>query len=74
MPWAATATSSIASWRRRSPIGDGANDVPMLRQAGFGIAYHGKPAAAQAAKARIRHGDLTVVLFALGIPANAFKH
>ncbi len=59
---------------RTIAIGDGANDIPMLRQAGFGIAYHGKPAAAQAAKARIRHGDLTVVLFALGIPANAFKH
>jgi len=58
---------------RTIAIGDGANDIPMLRQAGLGIAFHGKPAAARAAKARVRHGDLTTVLFALGIPVSAFR-
>ena len=30
-------------------VGDGANDIPMLTEAGFGIAYHAKPKARQAA-------------------------
>ncbi|MEY4269103.1 MAG: hypothetical protein RLZZ58_319 [Pseudomonadota bacterium] len=49
-------------------LGDGANDVPMLKAAGLGIAFHAKPAAAKAADAHIAHGDLTAVLHALGIP------
>jgi phosphoserine phosphatase len=53
-------------------IGDGANDVPMLKAAGFGIAYHGKPAVVQAADAAVRFGDLTVVLQGLGVPRNAW--
>jgi len=49
-------------------IGDGANDVPMLQAAGFGIAYHAKPAAVAAADAAVRYGDLTAVLHALSVP------
>jgi phosphoserine phosphatase len=48
-------------------IGDGANDLPMVTAAGLGIAYHAKPALSAAADVRIRRGDLTVVLAALGI-------
>ena len=47
-------------------IGDGANDIPMIEGAGLGVAYHGKPAVAQAAAARIDHGDLTALLYAQG--------
>ncbi|HEX2762944.1 MAG TPA: phosphoserine phosphatase SerB [Allosphingosinicella sp.] len=47
-------------------IGDGANDIPMLKEAGLGVAYHAKPAAAAAADARIDHNDLTALLFAQG--------
>jgi phosphoserine phosphatase len=47
-------------------VGDGANDVPMLEAAGLGIAYRAKPAAEAAADARIRHNDLTALLFAQG--------
>jgi phosphoserine phosphatase len=47
-------------------IGDGANDVPMLRAAGLGVAYHAKPAAAEAADAVILHCDLTALLYAQG--------
>ena len=47
-------------------VGDGANDVPMLKTAGLGIAYHAKPTAAAAADARIEHNDLTALLYAQG--------
>ena len=47
-------------------IGDGANDIPMIDAAGLGVAYHGKPAVAQAAAARIDHGDLTALLYTQG--------
>lgn len=49
-------------------VGDGANDIPMLAEAGLGIAYHAKPRAAAAADAAIRVGDLTTLLSAQGIP------
>lgn len=47
-------------------VGDGANDVPMLKEAGLGVAYHAKPAAAAAADASIHHNDLTALLYAQG--------
>jgi phosphoserine phosphatase len=47
-------------------VGDGANDIPMLKAAGLGIAYHAKPAAAAAADARIESNDLGAILFAQG--------
>lgn len=48
--------------------GDGANDIPMLRAATWGIAYHAKPKARAAADGWIDRGDLTAVLELLGIP------
>jgi phosphoserine phosphatase len=47
-------------------VGDGANDLGMIQQAGLGVAYHAKPAVAAAAAARIDHGDLTALLYAQG--------
>jgi phosphoserine phosphatase len=47
--------------------GDGANDIPMLQAATYGIAYHAKPKARDAADGTIDHGDLTSVLRLLGI-------
>jgi len=47
-------------------IGDGANDLDMLLEAGLGVAYHAKPKVAQAAHARIDHADLTALLYAQG--------
>ena len=47
-------------------VGDGANDIPMLKEAGLGIAWRAKPAAAAAADARIEANDLTAILFAQG--------
>jgi len=47
-------------------VGDGANDIAMIRAAGLGIAYRAKPAVAEAADARIENNDLTALLFAQG--------
>ena len=47
-------------------VGDGANDLAMIERAGLGVAYHAKPALAEAAHARIDHGDLTALLYAQG--------
>jgi phosphoserine phosphatase len=43
-------------------IGDGANDIPMLGRAGFGIAFRGKPKLREVAKACIDEKDLRRVL------------
>ena len=47
--------------------GDGANDIPMLQAASYGLAYHAKPKARAAAHGWIERGDLTNVLRLLGI-------
>jgi phosphoserine phosphatase len=48
--------------------GDGANDVPMLQAATYGLAYRAKAKARAAADGWIDRGDLTNVLRLLGIP------
>ena len=52
--------------------GDGANDIAMIQAAGLGVAYHAKPKVAQAAAARIDHGDLTALLYAQGYRRDEF--
>jgi phosphoserine phosphatase len=47
-------------------VGDGANDLPMLATAGFGVAFRAKPSVAAVARWRIDHGDLTGLLYAQG--------
>ncbi|WP_312212591.1 phosphoserine phosphatase [Pseudescherichia sp.] len=39
-------------------IGDGANDLPMIKSAGLGIAYHAKPKVNEKTEVTIRHADL----------------
>ncbi len=48
-------------------VGDGANDLDMVRAAGLGVAYHAKPALAEAADARLEHSDLSALLALQGI-------
>ncbi|WP_448661100.1 phosphoserine phosphatase SerB [Sphingomonas sp. CJ20] len=48
-------------------VGDGANDLAMIRKAGLGVAYRAKPIVAAAAGVRIDHADLTALLYAQGI-------
>lgn len=47
-------------------VGDGANDLAMLREAGLGVAFHAKPVVAAEARAQVRHGNLRALLFAQG--------
>jgi len=47
-------------------IGDGANDLPMLINAGTGIAFHAKPSVAAQAEIVINHADLSALLFVQG--------
>jgi phosphoserine phosphatase len=53
-------------------LGDGANDLDMIRAAGLGIAYHAKPIVAEQAAAAISHTDLTAALFFQGYAASEF--
>jgi phosphoserine phosphatase len=51
-------------------VGDGANDIAMLEQAGLGIAFNGKAALRAAADAAVNLPHLDSVLFVLGISAD----
>jgi phosphoserine phosphatase len=53
-------------------VGDGANDLDMIRIAGTGVALHAKPAVAAQAGARIDHGDLTALLYLQGYRQSDF--
>ncbi len=53
-------------------MGDGANDVDMVRAAGLGVAYRGKPVLRRAARFRIDHGDLTALLYLQGYRRDEF--
>ncbi|MFT8471918.1 phosphoserine phosphatase SerB [Acetobacter persici] len=54
-------------------IGDGANDLPMLKKAGLGLAFHAKPVVRKAIAAQINQTSLRTALFAQGYPASAFS-
>ncbi len=54
-------------------VGDGANDLPMLKQAGLGIAYRAKPIVASEMVNRVDYADLRALLFAQGYPREAFS-
>ena len=48
-------------------IGDGANDLEMIKTAGLGIAFNAKPKVAAAADTTISNQDLSTVLLLMGI-------
>ncbi len=55
-------------------VGDGANDLGMIRAAGHGVAFRAKPVVAEEADSRIRHGDLTALLALQGIGLDQHVH
>jgi len=54
-------------------VGDGANDLGMLKRAGAGVALHAKPSVAAECDIRINHGDLTALLYVQGYSRDEFK-
>ncbi|MEK7702656.1 MAG: phosphoserine phosphatase SerB [Nitrospirota bacterium] len=48
-------------------VGDGANDLPMITNAGLGIAFNAKPSVRKAAPCNITQKSLASILFVLGI-------
>ena len=53
-------------------VGDGANDLGMLKRAGAGVALHAKPAVAAECDLRVNHGDLTALLYLQGYARSDF--
>jgi phosphoserine phosphatase len=53
-------------------VGDGANDLPMLRAAGLGVAFRPTPVVAEVAPIAIRSGDLTALLYLQGVAKSGF--
>ena len=47
-------------------VGDGANDIPVLREAGFGVAFRAKKTVNDSANYHIKYGDLTSLLYLQG--------
>ncbi len=54
-------------------VGDGANDLAMLRAAGLGVAFRAKPVVAAEVANRVDYADLRALLFAQGYPAGVFR-
>lgn len=55
-------------------VGDGANDLPMLLEAGMGVALHAKPAVAKAAPFSLEHADLSGLLYLQGYNEEEFVY
>lgn len=55
-------------------VGDGANDLGMLKLAGAGVALHAKPSVAAECDIRINHGDLSALLFVQGYARSDFAN
>ena len=73
----AEALAEIAGRLKLTPadaiaVGDGANDLDMLRLAGSGVALHAKPVVAAEARMRIDYADLTALLYIQGYRRDQF--
>jgi phosphoserine phosphatase len=53
-------------------VGDGANDIKMIKAAGLGVAFHGSQSLRDAANACIDHNDLTALLYIQGFSKSEF--
>jgi phosphoserine phosphatase len=53
-------------------VGDGANDIAMIKAAGLGVAFRARPLVAREATVSIVHGDLTALLYLQGYCAHEF--
>ena len=53
-------------------VGDGANDIKMIKEAGLGVAIHGSESLKENANAWVDHGDLTALLYIQGYHKSEF--
>jgi phosphoserine phosphatase len=53
-------------------VGDGANDIDMLKAAGLGVAFRARPTVAAQAAVAIVHGDLSALLYLQGYTRQEF--
>lgn len=53
-------------------VGDGANDLGMLKRAGTGVALHAKPSVAAQCDVRVNFGDLSALLYIQGYARDEF--
>ena len=65
-------TSDLGGTDQAIAIGDGANDLAMIKASGLGIAFYAKPAVAAAAHCAINHSDLTTALYFQGFKRSEF--
>jgi phosphoserine phosphatase len=70
----AIAHSEDISLEQVVAVGDGANDIPMLRLAGMGIAYRAKPFVRQSAPQSISSLGLDGLLYLIGVRDRDFHH
>ena len=52
---------------RTVAIGDGANDIPMMNEAGVGIAFCAKPAVREQVAVQLNVPDLSLAIAPLGL-------
>lgn len=60
------------SFEQTLAVGDGANDLAMLRRAGLGVGYHPKPILREQLANCVMYGDLTTLLYAQGYSRDEF--
>ena len=53
-------------------VGDGANDIEMLTQAGLGVAFEGKPALREHASVQLSYSDLSALLYLQAYDRDSF--
>ena len=54
-------------------VGDGANDIDLLMEAGLGVGFRPKPVLAEKVAARLDYADLTALLYAQGFRREDFS-
>ncbi len=55
-------------------VGDGANDLSMLKEAGLGVGFRPKEIVRRKARVSIEHGDLTALLYLQGYKRDEFSN
>lgn len=64
--------SNNLSFSQTMAVGDGANDISMIKRAGTGVAFRANPVVQEVANATITHGDLTALLYIQGYKKDEF--